>query len=229
MRTSRSACEALPTASSKYSSCFSSSRSSNDQLSGRRNSSIFSMIVRRTWSSWREEVSAFPNSWKTATSPFSRSDDVATLRRRSTAGNCFTFSTRQRVLPLWFYNPSLFSPRAHDRARPAKASSGPENRTRPCARLKTANLPQYRPLLKKDAICLWYGSCDVAIFVRRVGPSVSSTRQLLHLTVPSRPAYSPSRASAVPAKRPLLSHEGTGRFYGQGKIRRTPEARAGTP
>src|SRR6516225_4740636 len=37
-------------------------------------------------------------------------------------------------------------------------------------------------------------------------PSPSTTRQLLHLTVPSRPAYSPSGASAVPAKRPLLSH-----------------------
>src|SRR6266478_5373400 len=48
MRTSFSACEAFPTASSKYSSCVVSSSSSSDQLSGRRNSSIFSMMVRRT-------------------------------------------------------------------------------------------------------------------------------------------------------------------------------------
>ena len=48
IRTSFSAWEAFPTANSKYSSCLASSRSSSDQLSGRRNSSIFSMIVRRT-------------------------------------------------------------------------------------------------------------------------------------------------------------------------------------
>src|SRR3989441_4911242 len=72
IRTSFSACEAFPTASSKYSSCLASSSSSSDQLSGRRNSSIFSMMVRRTWSSCSEDVSAFPSSWKTATSPFSR-------------------------------------------------------------------------------------------------------------------------------------------------------------
>src|SRR2546422_716495 len=56
MRMSLSACAPLPTASSKWSSCLASSTSSSDQVSGRRNSSIFSMMVRRTWSSWRDEA-----------------------------------------------------------------------------------------------------------------------------------------------------------------------------
>src|SRR6266704_1868197 len=43
-RTSFNAVEAVPTASSKYNSCFASSSSSSDQLSGRRNSSIMEKI-----------------------------------------------------------------------------------------------------------------------------------------------------------------------------------------
>src|SRR6266852_7049610 len=41
------------------------------------------MMVRRTWSSWSEEVSALPSSWNTATSPTSRCP-TAGLRRLST-------------------------------------------------------------------------------------------------------------------------------------------------
>ena len=102
-RTSFNAVEAVPTASSKYNSCFASSSSSSDQLSGRRNSSIFSMIVRSTWSSCSDDVSAFPSSWKTATSPASRlSPGSPWFRRRSMAGNCFVSSTLGGPIPFAF-------------------------------------------------------------------------------------------------------------------------------
>src|SRR6266403_3839436 len=97
-RTSFNAVEAVPTASSKYNSCLASSSSNSDQLSGRKNSSIFSMIVRNTWSSCREEVSALPNSWNTATSPASRcSEGRPGFLRRSTVGNCLISSTLTEV------------------------------------------------------------------------------------------------------------------------------------
>src|SRR2546425_1217879 len=102
MRMSLRACAPLPTASSKWSSCLASSTSSSDQVSGRRNSSIFSMMVRRTWSSWRDEVSALPSSWKTATSPASRwFTFTAELRRRSTPLKLLVSSTvRLNLHPL---------------------------------------------------------------------------------------------------------------------------------
>src|ERR1700747_744680 len=41
----------------------------------------------------------------------------------------------------------------------------------------------------------------------RFRASLSTTRQLIYWTVPPRPAYSPSRACALPAARPLLLDE----------------------
>src|SRR3989442_2931659 len=102
MRTSLSACDPFPTASSKYKSCLASSISSSDHVSGRRNSSIFSMMVRRTWSSCSDDVSALPSSWKTATSPASRwFTFTAELRRRSTPLKLLVSSTvRLNLHPL---------------------------------------------------------------------------------------------------------------------------------
>src|SRR5437763_3573866 len=211
MRTSLSACEAFPTASSKYSSCFSSSSKRRDQLSGRRNSSIFSMIVRRTWSSCREEVSAFPNSWKTATSPFSRSDDVATLRRRSTAGNWFTSSTPRYACPLWFCNRPSFSrscTQTCSRLQPKPAQVS-RNTIPPRPRLNAVILPQYRLLLKRDAICLWYRRSHLAIFpgpFRTLVPSLPNSfiPQLIHLTVPSRAPIVRQGLMRSPRRTPTL-------------------------
>src|SRR3989454_804387 len=61
-----------------------------------------SMMVRRTWSSWRDEVSALPSSWKTATSPASRwFTFTAELRRRSTPLKLLVSSTvRLNLHPL---------------------------------------------------------------------------------------------------------------------------------
>src|SRR6266481_3953236 len=102
-RTSFNAVDAVPTASSKYNSCLASSSSNSDQLSGRRNSSIFSMIVRNTWSSCNDDVSALPSSWKTATSPASRlSPGSPGFLRRSTAGNCLGSSTLGLVQSLLY-------------------------------------------------------------------------------------------------------------------------------
>src|SRR5712671_7309453 len=99
-RTSFNAVDAVPTASSKYNSCLASSSSNSDQLSGRKNSSIFSMIVRNTWSSCNDDVSAFPSSWKTATSPASRlSPGSPGFLRRSTVGNCLRSSTLGGPVP----------------------------------------------------------------------------------------------------------------------------------
>src|SRR5215813_9623103 len=59
------------------------------------------MIVRSTWSSCSDDVSALPSSWKTATSPASRrSSGPPALRRRSTAGNCLGSSTLGISCPL---------------------------------------------------------------------------------------------------------------------------------
>src|SRR6266404_5321090 len=115
-RTSFNAVDAVPTASSKYNSCLASSKSSNDQLSGRKNSSIFSIIVRSTWSSCSDEVSAFPSSWKTATSPASRlSPGCPGFRRRSTAGNCFGSSTQDS--PIRFRLGGRVDQQIHDAVR----------------------------------------------------------------------------------------------------------------
>src|SRR6266851_1680 len=116
-RTSFNAVEAVPTASSKYNSCLASSSSNSDQLSGRRNSSIFSMIVRNTWSSCNDDVSAFPSSWKTATSPASRlSPGSPGFLRRSTVGNCLGSCTLGGPVPsLCVSNRAI--ERIHDGAR----------------------------------------------------------------------------------------------------------------
>src|SRR5579863_682372 len=146
-RTSFSACEAVPTASSKYNSCFASSSNSNDQLSGRRNSSIFSMIVRSTWSSCSDEVSAFPSSWKTATSPASRrSEGSPGLRRRSTFGNCLVSSTLDSPIPF------SFGGRANVRIHDSVRSFG-----------LPAFHRQYRRAVKTEATCPWYRRCYLAI------------------------------------------------------------------
>src|SRR6266481_5729998 len=150
-RTSFSACEALPTASSKYNSCFGSSSSSNDQLSGRRNSSIFSMMVRRTWSSCSEEVSALPNSWKTATSPASRcSEGTPGFRRRSTVGNCLISSTLTEVgFSGWCETLQLRCLPGHQVSTPVPA-----------------NLGQYRRRSKVRASRPWYRRSHFAILSR---------------------------------------------------------------
>src|SRR5580698_7000277 len=61
-----------------------------DQVSGRKNSSIFSMMVRRTCSSSSELVSALPSSRNTVTSPAGRpTRGAARLRRRSMPSKLF--------------------------------------------------------------------------------------------------------------------------------------------
>src|SRR5262252_5795974 len=156
IRTSFNAWEALPTASSKYSSCFASSSSSSDQLSGLRNSSIFSIIVRSTWSSCSDDVSAFPNSWKTATSPASRcSTGTPGFLRRSTFGNCLISSR------LTFTRVSACS----RHSQPLYPLAAPEFR-----HLCFADLGQYRRPGKSYATCQWYRRCHLAILSAGLAP-----------------------------------------------------------
>src|SRR5690348_6335409 len=108
------------------------------------------MIVRRTWSSCKEEVSAFPNSWKTATSPASRcSPETAGLRRRSTAGNCFASSTLGWSLK-WMMS----------RFKPERRAG---HNTTAAIRGEPANLGQYRHQSKRGARISWYRRGHLAI------------------------------------------------------------------
>src|SRR5258708_4446824 len=118
------------------------------------------MIVRRTGSSCSEDVSAFPNSWKTATSPFSRcSDGTAGLRRRSTAGNWFTSSTRANSSPLRIPGLTMLPP------CPGQPDIRLETRIRPIL-TNAGNLRQYRLHAKRGATRSWYRRGYLAILGR---------------------------------------------------------------
>src|ERR1700692_3928783 len=70
------ASEALPTAMAKYSSSRASSTIRSDQVSGRKYSAIFSMIVCRIESRLSDDVSALATSWKMDSSCDRRIGDV---------------------------------------------------------------------------------------------------------------------------------------------------------
>src|SRR6266849_9592939 len=106
------------------------------------------MMVRRTWSSCREEVSALPNSWNTATSPASRcSEGTPGFRRRSTVGNCLISSTLTEVgFSGWCETLKLRCPAGRQVSTPVPA-----------------NLGQYRRPSKVRASRPWYRRSHLAI------------------------------------------------------------------